>query len=179
MTRISAFTGGFSGYRAISRSLALAGGSEFTGSTMMFMQTAAPTGWTKLTTDNDTGIRVVSGTASSGGTVAFSSLFSTLTPTGTTSPATIGAVGSTTLSTPQIGTHSHTASHQGAGPVLIAEYGTPTSRLRDGRLTNSGTQGSGTSHTHPSPGESVGTSFVGTGLDFNIKYVDVILATKN
>ena len=179
MTRISAFTGGFSGYRAISRSFAVAGGSEFTGSTMVFMQTVAPTGWTKLTSDNDTGIRVVSGTTSSGGDVAFSSLFTTLTPTGTTSSATIGAVGSTTLSTPQIGTHTHTASHQGAGPLMIIEFGSPTSRLRDGRLTTSGTAGSGSSHTHPSPGQTVGTSFVGTGLNFNIKYVDVILATKN
>ena len=44
------------------------------GTVMLFMQTAAPTGWTKSTTHNNKAIRIVSGTAtSSGGSTAFTS----------------------------------------------------------------------------------------------------------
>jgi hypothetical protein len=45
------------------------------GTLMLFQQTAAPTGWTKSTTHNNKALRVVSGTASSGGTVAFTTAF--------------------------------------------------------------------------------------------------------
>ena len=57
------------------------------GTVMLFVQTSAPTGWTKLTTSNDVALRVVSGAASSGGSVAFSTAFASQN------------VGSTTLST--------------------------------------------------------------------------------
>jgi hypothetical protein len=39
--------------------------------TMVFLQAAAPTGWTKTTTYDDYALRVVGGTVSTGGTVAF------------------------------------------------------------------------------------------------------------
>jgi len=39
------------------------------GTALVFAQTSAPTGWTKSTTHNDKALRVVSGTASSGGSV--------------------------------------------------------------------------------------------------------------
>ena len=45
------------------------------GTVMLFRQAAAPTGWTKVTTYNNYALRIVSGTPSSGGTVAFSDLF--------------------------------------------------------------------------------------------------------
>ena len=45
------------------------------GTRMLFQQTAAPTGWTKDTTHNDKALRIVSGTASSGGTLSFSTVF--------------------------------------------------------------------------------------------------------
>jgi hypothetical protein len=45
------------------------------GTLMLFQQTSAPTGWTKQTTHDDKALRVVSGTASSGGTSAFSTVF--------------------------------------------------------------------------------------------------------
>ena len=45
------------------------------GTLMLFQQTSAPTGWTKQTTHNDKALRVVSGTASSGGTSPFSTVF--------------------------------------------------------------------------------------------------------
>jgi hypothetical protein len=46
------------------------------GTTLLFYQTAAPTGWTKVTTHNDKALRVVSGDGGgSGGTNTFSSTF--------------------------------------------------------------------------------------------------------
>ena len=41
---------------------------------MLFQQTAAPVFWTKITTHDDKALRVVSGTAGSGGTNAFSTV---------------------------------------------------------------------------------------------------------
>ncbi len=58
------------------------------GTAMLFVQTAAPTGWTKQTTHNNKALRVVSGTAGSGGTVAFTTAF--------TSQAVAGSLSSTT-----------------------------------------------------------------------------------
>jgi hypothetical protein len=55
------------------------------GTLMLFQQTAAPTGWTKSTTHDNKALRVVSGTASSGGTVAFTTAFASQTPTGSVS----------------------------------------------------------------------------------------------
>ena len=59
------------------------------GTAMLFVQTAAPTGWTKSTTHNNKALRIVSGTASSGGSVNFTTAFS--------SQDVAGTVGDTTL----------------------------------------------------------------------------------
>ena len=45
------------------------------GTAMLFAQSSAPTGWTKSTTHNNKALRVVSGTAGSGGSNAFSNTF--------------------------------------------------------------------------------------------------------
>ena len=52
------------------------------GTVMLFVQTSAPTGWTKSTTHNDKALRVVSGAASNGGTVAFTTAFASKSVTG-------------------------------------------------------------------------------------------------
>lgn len=69
--------------------------SEFsTGTRMIFGQTTAPTGWTKDTINYDNhALRVVTGTASTGGTVDFTTAFTSQTPTGNVSvTASTGAV---------------------------------------------------------------------------------------
>jgi hypothetical protein len=79
------------------------------GTVMLFVQTSAPTGWTKLTTHNDKAIRVVSGTASSGGSVAFSTAFASKSVSGSISNTTAtGTVGGTSLTTSQLPSHTHT-----------------------------------------------------------------------
>ena len=78
------------------------GGGVPSGTTMLFQQSAAPTGWTKQTTHNNKALRVVSGTASSGGSVAFTTAFST-------SRTVSGSVQNHTLTLSQIPSHNHGA----------------------------------------------------------------------
>lgn len=130
-----------------------------TGTLMLFQQTAAPTGWTKQTTHNDKALRVVSGTASSGGTSAFTTVFANQTPTIT--------VGATTLTTTQIPSHTH--SYTAPGPINSAsyDYGYQLATGTSGGTT--GAQGGGGSHTHS------GSS---TAITLNVQYVDIIIASK-
>lgn len=127
-----------------------------TGTLMLFQQTAAPTGWTKQTTHNDKALRVVSGTASSGGTSAFTTVFANQTPT----------IGATTLSTAQIASHTHnyyTSSEGYGGPYPgIAVFGTPI-----GSSPATSSVGGGGSHTHSS-----------SAIILNVQYVDLIIASK-
>lgn len=72
------------------------------GTRMIFQQTAAPTGWTKDTTHNNKALRLVSGSVSSGGTVAFTTAFA--------SKSVAGTVGATALTTAQMPAHTHSVS---------------------------------------------------------------------
>ncbi len=136
------------------------------GTAMLFAQTSAPTGWTKSTTHNDKALRIVSGSASSGGSTAFSSVMTSRTPAGT--------VGSTTLSTTQIPSHSHTFE-------VTKASNTPTTGAND-RAVNAANVGAGSSTGTSSTAGSGGShnhSFTGTAMDFAIQYVDAIIATKD
>ena len=136
-----------------------------TGTKMMFVQTAAPTGWTKDTTHDNKALRVVSGTASTGGSVAFTTAFA--------SQSVAGTVGSTTLSTSEIPAHAHTH-------LVYHDYGFATSapNRTTGMLNGAGgsanlggnNTGGGGSHNH---------SFTGTAINMAVQYVDVIIATKD
>jgi hypothetical protein len=141
------------------------GGGFPSGTAMMFVQTAAPTGWTKSTTHNDKALRVVSGAASSGGTTAFSTVFTDQTPTITTSGLSAAA---TTLTTPQIPSHTHTG---GAANSIdpSATGGTVVTSL-----ANTGATGGGGSHTHSLTGSATSSA-----ITLNVQYVDVIIATKD
>ena len=126
------------------------------GTKMVFVQTAAPTGWTKDTSHDNKALRVVSGTASSGGSVAFTTAFA--------SQAVSGSVGNTTLSTAQIPSHAHGGGAAGTYVVPIGSYyGLPA-------LSNTEAAGGGGSHNH---------SFSGTAINMAVQYVDVIIATKD
>jgi hypothetical protein len=153
------------------------------GTVMLFGQTAAPTGFTKLTDQDNAALRVVSGTASTGGSVNFSTAFASQTPSGTVSVS--GSAGSTTLSTPQIPSHSHTLNvafpNPSGSPVSVANrfriYGpvqTNPSTVDTRDTTNTG---GGGSHDHPLTISS--STFSGNAINLAVKYVDVIRATKN
>lgn len=131
-------------------SAAAGGGAAFpTGTVMLFAQTTAPTGWTKQTNLDNYALRVVSGTAGTGGSVAFTTAF-----------ASGLSAGATTLSTAQIPSHTHTTPASTGNPgdsggSEFAYYGPAT-----------GSTGGGGSHTHTIP-------------SFAVQYVDVIRATAN
>lgn len=139
------------------------------GTLMLFQQTAAPTGWTKQTTHNDKALRVVSGTASSGGTTGFSSVFANQTPTITTSGLSVGA---TTLSTAQMPSHTHVVPAYGGGTNGTGSAAKSSLDVYD--PFNTGSAGGGGSHTH-----SLSGSATSSAITLNVAYVDLIIASKN
>lgn len=148
-------------------------GIEFvTGTVMLFGQTAAPTGWTKLTDQDNAALRVVSGTASTGGSVAFTTAFASQTPTGSVSITSVaGSAGATTLTTPQIPSHQHPGGIVGGSAFTGASI-SPT----NGQTGSTGGDGS---HTHPFSFSSGSGSFTGNAINLAVKYVDMIRASKN
>tara|TARA_B100001250_G_scaffold68302_1_gene54749 strand:+ start:3172 stop:5229 length:2058 start_codon:yes stop_codon:yes gene_type:complete len=146
------------------------------GTKMLFQQTSAPTGWTKVTSSVDNkALRVVSGSVSSGGNQAFTSAFASRTPAGnvgasgnstasfsgsvsgntgnsganTGNTAAGGNVNNHTLSSNQMPSHSHsiTGNNQDS-------YGSWRTRLYHGnsssstRTHNTNNTGGGGSHSH-------------------------------
>lgn len=137
------------------------------GSVMLFVQTSAPTGWTKSTSHDNKALRVVSGTASSGGSVGFTTAFGTPSVSGTVS----GTVGSTTLTTTQMPSHGHSMTlNLGGTSSLTPSQSTSTTA---GSYTTGSTGGNG-SHDHSFSG-----SFSSGTATINVQYVDVIICTKD
>ena len=138
------------------------------GTAMLFQQTSAPTGWTKSTTYNDYAIRIVNGTASTGGSVNFSTAFASQAVTGSNSG---GSVSATSLSTAQLASHSHSV----PGTPGCCFY--PAAQLITGGGGSVGTYGagSGSSHSHG----FTNPTFSGNAINLAVKYVDHIIATKN
>lgn len=125
---------------------------------MLFQQTAAPTGWTKSTTHNDKALRVVTGTASSGGSVDFSTLFART----ATDSYTLLVADVPSLTAPFTYNLGDSGTSVG-GPQDVVELIAAGSGFDVN--VSVGTTGGGGGHTHP--------------LDMRVKYVDLILATKD
>lgn len=155
------------------------------GTAMAFRQSTAPTGWTKSSSYSDHHMRVVNGTVGSGGSVAFSSCF-TSQAVGGSGTVNIGAM---TLATNQIPSHAHWCSAaniddynfsgspgngQNHGVVSDAGGYTPNDPNYGAGRYGLGT-GSGGSHSHP----SVGVSLSGNAVNLAVQYVDCIIASKN
>lgn len=149
------------------------------GTAMLFVQTSAPTGWTKVTTHDNKALRVVSGAASSGGTTAFTSVFASRTPSGSIGSTTdTGTIGSTTLAESQIPSHTHDITPFNSGTGGVNNPGTTAFSVK-GSAKFSGATGGGGSHNHSLTMNAHNHSFTGTAMDFAVQYVDVIIATKN
>jgi hypothetical protein len=145
------------------------------GTTMLFQQTAAPTGWVKVVTHNDKSLRVVNGTVGNGGSVPFSSLF------GRTN------VDFHTLDLNEMPFHGHsvfdpTHAHDGNGGPILSTSGAfasathdtlPTIFVPDRQVVTTASatgislfgNGGNIPHTH--------------NLDTRVQYVDVIIAQKS
>lgn len=138
--------------------------SQFaSGTRMLFQQTAAPTNWTKDTSSfNNRALRLVTGTASSGGNTAFTSVFAARTiaqgnlPNYTLSHtldvASQGTPIRKGISTSQVAT--------GTGPTVIVDAG--GIEASDLQVTGSVTSGGS-----------------GTAMDFDVLYADAIVAAKD
>lgn len=133
------------------------------GTLMLFQQTTAPTGWTKQTTHDNKALRVVSGSASSGGTNSFSTAFNSSVNTSG------GSVANHTLTTSQMPSHNHTFTYwNGAGAYTT--YVAPGSGVAYNLSSPTSTTGGDGSHNH---------SFTNPTFNLAVQYVDVIIASKD
>jgi hypothetical protein len=173
------------------------------GTRLLFQQTAAPTGWTKVTSGIDNrALRVVTGTAGSGGSNAFTTAFNSS-----------RSVSGTSLSVSQIPSHNHSSgslSTSSSGSSGRFDIKSPDGLTGDDRIitnvsgsfsrsTNQstgherreGTRGGSTfkdritfngSHTHSISG-STGSRGSGSSHNHNfnldVQYLDVIVAEKD
>jgi hypothetical protein len=151
------------------------------GTVMLFVQTTAPVGFTKSTANNDKALRVVSGTASTGGSVAFTTAFASqavngsianttatnISATATNQSATAtniaatqgGTVGSTTLSVAQMPSHGHnTTMNNSYGGVVESDssfaWARADANLAAGSTFTTQSAGSSNSHNHTFSGDS-------------------------
>jgi hypothetical protein len=153
-----------------------------TGTRMSFQQTAAPTGWTKDTTAglDNSAMRIVTGSVVNGGSVNFTTAFASQTPTGSVSITSVtGTAGATTLTTPQIPSHTHSTTSKlfgqyGGSPVFPTHTG-PNPSATATLVT--GATGGGGSHDHPFSFTSGSGTFTGTAINLAVKYYDFIIAT--
>lgn len=147
------------------------------GTTMLFVQTSAPTGWTKLTTTDDAALRIVSGSTSSGGSVGFTTAFAVQAVNGTIGGGTLsGTVGAYTLTTSEIPAHAHAI---GYNTFAVGSGATGIATLSNVSYVNTLNTGGGGSHSHTWNGTLTGQTFTGSSINLTVKYVDAIIASKN
>ena len=167
------------------------------GTKTIFQNTAAGTGWTKDTSNyNEHSLRVVNSTASSGGSVNFSSVFTSGTWGGTVSSAGGETIGATAIDASTMGDHTHSKPNwftmtPAPGPLAppynfvpgggIGFYTAPTPQMVATSGAN-GAPGVVSAHTHPASSSVPGAityNWTASSYNFSVKYVDLILATKN
>ncbi len=140
------------------------------GTVMLFMQTSAPTGWTKSAAHNNKAIRIVTGTASSGGSTAFTSVFAARTIAEANLPSHNHTFSGTTTTD---GAHTHTYT---SPPGIFGVNTGGTSAPRGNNTTGTTSSAGSHSHTYSGTTSSVGS---GTAWDFAVQYVDLIAASKD
>lgn len=173
------------------------------GTKMIFNQTSSPTGWTKDTVSNDdSALRVTTGTVGTGGSAGFATAMATPSVSGSVgltgdlaagnlAVSISGEVSTTTLSTGSMPSHRHSFPRGNANQtgntagnrIAISNGGSQTDNQKIALTGGSG----GHNHAHNFSGSMTGTPGVGNlagslssaTASINVKYVDVIVATKD
>ena len=143
---------------------------------MLFQQTNAPTGWAKVTSGvNNDALRIVTGTVGSGGSNGFTNVFNSTVSTAN------GSVGSRTLSTSQIPSHSH-----GFNNCFFAENDGNRANPNNIKGSNKGHDSDNNAFQFSDNTTSSSTSagghdhgFTNPNFNLNVAYQDVIIAVKN
>ena len=160
------------------------------GTKMVFYQASAPTGWTQDTASalSNTVMSVVTGTGGgTGGTTSyFASFLATTDKTGAQPAAPVsgsvsGTVGTHTLSTPEIASHTHNYIQLTPSPIVGSGIPSPGGNIQPTAGTRINPAGGGGSHAHPFSGSLSGaTADVSVTVPAaDVKYANVIVATKD
>lgn len=193
-TRIVYADGAGAGAAVVDLTATLAAGFP-SGTKQLFAQTAAPTGWTKDTTNNNnSAIRIVTGTAGTGGSVDFTSAFAAPAASGNISGAPAngnlavsisGNIADTTLTTNQIPSHSHSYQKPNSTSQVQPEGGNRRAFATANATTGQSGGGGAHNHSHNLAGNLTGALGIGNlAIDsattaINVKYIDAISATKD
>lgn len=143
-----------------------------TGTVLLFQQTSPPTGWTKGAVYDDYALRLVTGTASTGGSTAFTSILAARTIATANLPSHTHSFSDTGRSVSFTGTTTHVTdvtdsnadSHGGGGAKNLLDSVTDVTSTLTGTYAMSCTSDSSGS---------------GGSWDFAVRYVDLIYATKS
>lgn len=160
------------------------------GTVMLFYQSAAPTGWTQVTSLNDYALRLVSGVGgTTGGTTAYSTVFSNQTPSISVGIGSL-SISATTLSASQMPAHNHplvcdnidgdTAFHNANAFGTATAQGFYFGRASINYLLYNNavvtSVGGGGSHNHGLSGSPSASS---NAITLNVRYANIIICSKN
>lgn len=167
------------------------------GTKMLFQQSTAPVGWVKDATHNNKALRVVTGTVGTGGSVDFTTAFSSKAVSGSIGNTTAtnqdavagGTVANHTLTLSQIPAHSHryaTNMYPTAGADYFQHRFTGIAGDASPAEYRTFEEGGGGAHNHGFTGSSHNHNqnahnhtFNGTAINLAVQYVDVIICTKS
>lgn len=143
------------------------------GTSSIFYQAAAPTNWTKSSSNNNKALRVVSGTGGgTGGSNSFTSAFPSSKPISGNFPIS-GSVGNHTLTSNQLPSHTHA----NGGSVTLSPGG---GDVRSGGGWSRSTPSTGTNSTNASShshGFSSGSASFSANVNLAVQYIDVIVCS--
>lgn len=138
------------------------------GTKMVFGQTAAPSGWTKDTTHDNKALRLVTGAVGTGGVNSFTSVFTTRTIT----QAMLPNVNFTVTIPAGQGSHVHDLA-MATGAAGANSFALQTNSV-GGNVASVVA-----ANTLPQMTGTAASGGSGTAIEFDVQYVDVILATKD
>lgn len=138
-----------------------------TGTAKLFQQTTPPTGWTKFTGFDDYALRLTTGTISTGGSTAFTSVFA-----------------NRTITTANLPSHTHSFSDSGSvnfdDTNFLLDLTDSTSNANSGSSTRITGLDDNTDEIFGSWSISgtTGSSGSGAAWNFAVRYCDCIVATR-